>query len=448
MSSIELHIIQNFPPSNLNRDDIGQPKSTDFGGVRRARISSQCQKRAIRLHPAFAKATGVAPSDRTKRIQECLEQAILNSKITTINAEAEVMATLVARSYGQQDGKDLEKDETETLIYVSDYELGELVNSICQRWSEIDWLPVAQGLDQIRQKREEILSAQSNEERKKLYAAIYKSTDEIGKVSAAAKNYKLPAGKKEAKKKVDATLYLISDEIVSAVLPSKKGSPVLSAPDIALFGRMLTARPETNIDAACQVAHAISTHKVGKADIDYYTAMDDVKQRMKDPGAGFLDVAYFNSACFYRYIRIDFAQLEKTLGDHDMAVKTVEGFMRAAEAAVPSGKQNSHAQFTRPSFMLAVLRPDGSDGWNLVNAFEKPIRVTENDEQGLIEKSVQALEARFNHQCQFYGDDAVSTVAVALPDGVINKEHLSKPLADVTKGLNDWVKTITSKLGN
>ncbi len=58
MSSIELHIIQNFPPSNLNRDDIGQPKSTDFGGVRRARISSQCQKRAIRLHPAFAKATG------------------------------------------------------------------------------------------------------------------------------------------------------------------------------------------------------------------------------------------------------------------------------------------------------------------------------------------------------------------------------------------------------
>ena len=44
---VELHIIQNFPPSNLNRDDLGQPKDADFGGYRRARISSQCLKRAI-----------------------------------------------------------------------------------------------------------------------------------------------------------------------------------------------------------------------------------------------------------------------------------------------------------------------------------------------------------------------------------------------------------------
>ncbi len=204
--------------------------------------------------------------------------------------------------------------------------------------------------------------------------------------------------------------------------------------------------PETNIDAACQVAHAISTHKVGKADIDYYTAMDDVKQRMKDPGAGFLDVAYFNSACFYRYMRIDFALLEKTLGNHDLAVKTIKGFMRAAEAAIPSGKQNSHAQFTRPSFMLAVLRPDGSDGWNLANAFVEPIRVTENDEHGLVKKSVKALEKQFNHQREFYGDEAVSTLAVALPDGVINKDDLGESLAGASKSMNDWVKTITDGL--
>ena len=45
---IEIHVLQNFAPSNLNRDDTGSPKDAEFGGYRRARISSQCQKRAVR----------------------------------------------------------------------------------------------------------------------------------------------------------------------------------------------------------------------------------------------------------------------------------------------------------------------------------------------------------------------------------------------------------------
>jgi len=45
---LELHLIQSFPPANLNRDENGMPKSTVFGGRPRARISSQCQKRAVR----------------------------------------------------------------------------------------------------------------------------------------------------------------------------------------------------------------------------------------------------------------------------------------------------------------------------------------------------------------------------------------------------------------
>lgn len=48
MKLIELHILQSFPVSCLNRDDVGSPKSATFGGAMRARISSQCLKRAIR----------------------------------------------------------------------------------------------------------------------------------------------------------------------------------------------------------------------------------------------------------------------------------------------------------------------------------------------------------------------------------------------------------------
>src|SRR6516225_4327167 len=50
---VEIHVLQNFAPSNLNRDDTGSPKDCEFGGYRRARISSQCQKRAVRWHPDF-----------------------------------------------------------------------------------------------------------------------------------------------------------------------------------------------------------------------------------------------------------------------------------------------------------------------------------------------------------------------------------------------------------
>ena len=47
---LEIHILQNFAPSNLNRDDTGSPKDCLFGGARRARISSQCLKRAMRTY--------------------------------------------------------------------------------------------------------------------------------------------------------------------------------------------------------------------------------------------------------------------------------------------------------------------------------------------------------------------------------------------------------------
>ena len=80
---IEFHLIQNFAPSNLNRDDTGAPKDAVFGGYRRARVSSQCFKRAIRLavrdqgliEPRFQ---GV----RTKKLKQLLEErlAVLGRK--------------------------------------------------------------------------------------------------------------------------------------------------------------------------------------------------------------------------------------------------------------------------------------------------------------------------------------------------------------------------------
>ena len=54
----EIHMLKNYPPTNLNRDDSGAPKSCQFGGTNRGRISSQCLKRSWRTSPLLAQAIG------------------------------------------------------------------------------------------------------------------------------------------------------------------------------------------------------------------------------------------------------------------------------------------------------------------------------------------------------------------------------------------------------
>src|SRR5487761_1491967 len=71
---IELHILQNFAPSNLNRDDTGSPKDCEFGGYRRARISSQCLKRAMRR--AFSEYHLIPDENRAERTKRVAKELL------------------------------------------------------------------------------------------------------------------------------------------------------------------------------------------------------------------------------------------------------------------------------------------------------------------------------------------------------------------------------------
>ncbi|MCZ7649509.1 MAG: type I-E CRISPR-associated protein Cas7/Cse4/CasC [Planctomycetota bacterium] len=72
---IEIHMIQNHSPANLNRDDLGAPKTCIFGGVTRARISSQCLKRSIRRSQEFAEALEKDGGVRTRRLATKIVEA-------------------------------------------------------------------------------------------------------------------------------------------------------------------------------------------------------------------------------------------------------------------------------------------------------------------------------------------------------------------------------------
>ncbi len=345
---IELHFLQNFAPSNLNRDDTGNPKDTEFGGVRRARISSQAFKRAIRLHPIFEKTTEVKPAIRTRWLTRSLVDKL------TKNGKPEDVAWKVAEALakafelGTEKDKKTERPRTSVLVFFSEQEIQALADQLAAAWKDVS------------------------------------SVDE--------KNVP-PAFKK------------IADEFVKAYKTRRA-----SVPDIAMFGRMLAEKPELKMDAACQVSHAISTHRVNM-ELDYFTAVDDL---LKDDeaGAGHVNVTAFNSACFYRYARIDWDLLVKNLGgDKELAKKTVEGFLRAAALAIPTGKQNAFAAQNPPDFMLGVVRKDGQS-WSLANAFETPVKP--GREGGLMSASIQKLGEYWEKLNKAYGNGGMTTAALAL----------------------------------
>jgi len=110
--------------------------------------------------------------------------------------------------------------------------------------------------------------------------------------------------KSNAKPSKDAAKKAVPGSVGSALAAALDGC---RAADLALFGRMLADLPDRNIDAASQVAHAISTHQFS-FDFDYYTAIDDLNPETVT-GAGMIGTVEFNSACFYRYANIDLRQL-------------------------------------------------------------------------------------------------------------------------------------------
>ena len=366
---IELHLIQSFAPANLNRDDTNNPKDCEFGGVRRARISSQCIKRAIRNDPVFAETTGMEVGQRTKRVIERLRK-----QIGAARPEAEVNAVLPAFVPAFLSKLDKDGQRTAVLLYLSSAEIEGISNKLLENWGEL--------------------------------------ADE----------------KKRA---------AVTERLAKELVKEYKGRT--SAPDIALFGRMLAEKPELNLDAACQVAHALSTHRV-TMEMDFYTAVDDLNPD-DTAGAGMMGFTGYNSACFYRYARLDWEQLVKNLGDdRDLALRTVEGFLRATVQAVPTGKQNNFAAQNPPSFLLAVVR-EGGAAWSLANAFEKPVRA--GRDSGLVAPSVKALDSYWGRLAAVYGTKSITATAALALDGDLALVALKD--AQV-KDLDAWIKAVTQPI--
>ena len=359
---IEIHALQNFAPSNLNRDDTGAPKDAFFGGTRRARVSSQCLKRSVRGY--FKEQNKDWVADRTKRIVDALKKR-MSAKLKdqkSFTEENLVKAIEVAvSSLGSNKKVKVDKEKkTDVLLFLSPREIDSLEKVITESF-------------------------------------------------------------------VDLLKTKPSDQLVKCVNDAIDGEnrSRLSV-DVALFGRMLAVMPEKNQYAACQVAHAISTHAVER-EFDFYTAVDDLKPE-DTAGADMMGTVEFNPACFYRYSMVHWEKLVGNLqGDRELAVKGLRAFLEGFVVAEPTGKQNTFAAHNPPEFVAVSVRHNTAPR-NLANAFETAIRVKKDE--SLTRRSAQefakkasSLQAAFGGQASTFilnlseaEVDGIGTVVPSLKD--------------------------------
>ncbi len=349
---VDFHVLQTVPPSCVNRDDTGSPKTAVYGGVTRARVSSQAWKRAMRLmfREEFPEEeVGV----RTKMIVDMIAKQI---SVLNPAAKAEKLAVAVLNAAGVKVKENKGKQETGALFFIS-------------------------------RRQVEALAA----------LAAAQSGDKFDKAECQA---------------------------------ALKQEPAV---DIALFGRMVADDPSLNFDAAVQVAHAISTHAVHN-EYDYFTAVDDCAPE-DNAGAGHLGTVEFNSSTMYRYATVNLTELARGLqGD---TVKALRGFADAFVRSMPTGKQNTFANRTRPDAVYVTIRRD--QPVNMAGAFEKPVRAGQD---GYVQASEQALVRYAQESYRDYV--AAPEVALAVGDAM---EPLAAPIS-LTQLLDTLETWAAEHLGN
>ncbi|MGW8726280.1 type I-E CRISPR-associated protein Cas7/Cse4/CasC [Streptomyces sp. NPDC055808] len=322
---VEVHALQNVPPSNLNRDDTGTPKTAFYGGVQRARVSSQAWKRATRtffcdlLDPA---ELGV----RSKRVAELLagrihdlDESIGESEAWALAAETVLAATGSKIEPPERKAKEAKKNgeappapESSYLMFLSAGQLDGLAALAVEGAGDIK--------------------------------AFFRDKDNKAQAKAIAN-----------------TRHSV---------------------DIALFGRMVADSADLNVDAAAQVAHALSVHRV-ENESDYFTAVDD-RNTKAEPGAGMIGTVDFNSATLYRYAALDVDLLARNLGlglreNEDATTpvrRAIEAFVHGFVASLPTGKVNTFGNHTLPDAVIVTLRTTRPVSY--VSAFEEPVATAQS----------------------------------------------------------------------
>ena len=372
MKHLELHIIQSVPVACLNRDDLNSPKTAVFGGVQRARVSSQSWKREIRnmakeLMPEQFKGK------RTRRLVFELKNRLVEKNIqeTCAIAIAEHIANIIETIDSKNDEAGIKK--IKTLMFFSDAEYEAIASKI---------------------------------------SAAEDVSESLHKLQSALNNLSIATdkdGKKEAEKKLSDVFKKMKTISANSIRKIIKSVQLKDAADIALFGRMVANDHSLTVEAASMFSHALSTHKVDN-EIDFFAAVDEL-QTVAESGAGMTSTLEFNSATYYRFAALNLDMLADSFHLESMSNEerqsVVRTFIEATIKAVPSARKNTMNGNTLPDYVLGIVREQGHP-IQLINAFESPIR----SNQGYATKSIELLKAEYAKLKEIWDVDAVFEQAI------------------------------------
>ncbi|MFC6356064.1 type I-E CRISPR-associated protein Cas7/Cse4/CasC [Luethyella okanaganae] len=289
---IDVSILHTVPPSNLNRDDTGSPKTALFGGVQRARVSSQAWKRATRL--AFNQRLAVSELGvRTKRVVELLGERIVAADASIKAERAQELATEAFKAAGfkltaprKSTKENPLPEETGYLVFLSNRQLDHLAEAAVTANSSDD----------------AIASLKSAELKKALNTEHSVDISLFGRMVAEMSDLN-----------VDASV-----QVAHAIGVHK-------------------------VESEFDYFTAIDDHKA------------DDKEK-EDAGAGMIGTVEFNSSTLYRYATIDANALFVNLGNTEVTRRAVEAFLFAFVTSMPTGKQNTFANRTLPDAVVVSVR--------------------------------------------------------------------------------------------
>ncbi|NVO67736.1 type I-E CRISPR-associated protein Cas7/Cse4/CasC [Methanofollis tationis] len=359
---IQLHMLASYPPSNLNRDDLGRPKTAMMGGACRLRVSSQSLKRAWRTSEIFKEAFGDHLGIRTKEMGWNIYLAMKGGK-----ALSDVLE---------------ERDAAPVRTGVAEKKAVEWGQAIAAQFGKLKSVKDSNEENTEKKKKESLCVEQM----------VHFSPDEIAAIDALLSRL-VESGKDPS----DEDLALLREEN--------------SAVDIAMFGRMLASSPSFNCEAAVQVAHAITVHRVAVED-DYFTAVDDLNRGIEDVGAAHVGQAEFAAGLYYAYLCINRDLLVENLGGKsELADKTIAALTEAAAKVGPKGKQNSFASRAYASYILAER--GSQQPRSLAVAFLKPV-----GGEDYLTTAVNVLEKTRENMEKTYGACARDTMTMNAAAGV------------------------------
>ncbi len=316
----EIHMLKNYPPTNLNRDETGAPKTCIFGGVTRGRISSQCLKRSWRTSDLFRAEIGEENLGiRTRRLPALIADKLLEMGVSPDYVTA---VTPKISGFGNKDGKETKEGTTAQIIFFAPQDIDAAATAVKEK---LDTCKTVKDVDKLKAKDLQDAVSEADVRPITLDIALFGrmvTCDAFRDVEGAMQVAHAISTNKVC---VESDFFTAMDDLLNGATIDEKGA--------AMIG-------DADYNASCYYIYASLDTDVLRENLKYSEDSDEIVS------------------------------------------KALPALLRAMAYTDPSGKQNSFAGHVLPSAVMVECKTKKVPT-SMTNAFVKPIAASDPVEESI-----------------------------------------------------------------